>query len=54
MGSRLVLGIEPPYSPTRVVLRHPQLEVVDLGMHRIVEPTGLIVERASDDENSPP
>jgi hypothetical protein len=42
-GGRLVLGIEPPCSPASVALRHPRLEVFDLGAHRAAETADLIV-----------
>jgi hypothetical protein len=50
----LVLGVKPPCSPARIVLRRPQLEVFDLGAHRAAETAGLIVETASNNEDSPP
>jgi hypothetical protein len=53
-GGRLVLGVKPPRSPARIVLKHPQLEVFNFGVHCAAETAGLIVERAPDDEDSPP
>jgi hypothetical protein len=44
-GGRLNLGIEPPCSLARVVFKHPQYEVFDIGAYRAVETTGLIVQR---------
>jgi hypothetical protein len=50
----LILGIEPSCPPSRVVLGHPQYEILNVGAHRAVETTGLIVKRAPDDENPLP
>jgi hypothetical protein len=52
--NRLILGVEPSRPPADVVLRHAQIEVLDVRAHRAAETTGLVVERASDDEDSPP
>jgi hypothetical protein len=53
-GGRLVLGIKPPRSLARIVLKCPQLEVFDFEAHRAAETAGLIVERVPNDEDSPP
>jgi hypothetical protein len=50
----LVLGIKPSCSPAGIVLRRLQIEVFNVGVHLAAETTGLIVERAPDDEDSPP
>jgi hypothetical protein len=50
----LIPGIEPSCPPARVVLGHPQYEILDVGAHRAVETIGLIVKRALDGENSLP
>jgi hypothetical protein len=49
----LVLGVEPPRPTTDIVLWCAQIEVCDVGAHRAAETTGLIVERASNNEESP-
>jgi hypothetical protein len=53
-GGRLVLSIKPPCSPARIVLRRPQIEVFDFGVHRAAKTAGLIVERAPNNKDSPP
>jgi hypothetical protein len=51
---RLVLGVKPSCPPARIVLRHLQIEVFDVGAHLADKTAGLIVVRAPDDEDSPP
>jgi hypothetical protein len=51
---RLVLGIKPSCPPIRIVLRCSKIEIFDAGAHLAAETADLIVERASDDEDSPP
>jgi hypothetical protein len=50
----LILGVEPSRPPANVVPRCVQIEVFSVGVHRAVETAGLVMERASDDKNSPP
>jgi hypothetical protein len=50
----LILGIEPFLPLADVVLWHAQVEVLGVRPHYAVETAGLVVERASDDEDSPP
>jgi hypothetical protein len=49
----LILGVEPSCPLADVVLRRAQIEVFGVGAHRAVETAGLVMERASDDKNSP-
>jgi hypothetical protein len=41
-GGRLVFGVKPPRSPAMIVLGHPQLEVFNLGAHRVIGQRCLI------------
>jgi hypothetical protein len=50
----LVPGVEPSCSPAGIVLRHSQLDVLDVETHCAAETAGLIMERAPDDEDLPP
>jgi hypothetical protein len=50
----LVLGVEPFRPPPRIVLRHPKIEVLDIRAHLAAKTVSLIMERAPNDENSPP
>jgi hypothetical protein len=50
----LVLGVKPSCPPPRIVLRCLLIELFDVGAHLAAETAGLIVERAPDDEDSPP
>jgi hypothetical protein len=50
----LVLGVKPFHSLARIVLQHPKFEVLNIRVHLTAKTTGLIMERAPDDENSPP
>jgi hypothetical protein len=49
-----VLGIEPLCSPAGIVFWHSKVEVLDVLTHLAAEAAGLVMERAPDDENSPP
>jgi hypothetical protein len=49
----LILGIEPSRPPADVVLRRAQIEVLNVGVHRAIETAGLVMERASDEKDSP-
>jgi hypothetical protein len=53
-GSRMVLGVKPPCSLAGIILRCPQLEVFNFRTHRAAETAGLVIERAPDNEDSPP
>jgi hypothetical protein len=53
-GGGLVLGIEPFRPPAGIILRRPKIELLDIRAHLTARTTGLIMERAPDDENSPP
>jgi hypothetical protein len=50
----LIPSIEPSCPLARVVLGHPQYEILDVGAHRAVETIGLIVKRVPDSKNSLP
>jgi hypothetical protein len=50
----LVLGVEPFRPPAGIVLGHSKIEVLNIRAHLTAKTTGLIMERAPDDENSPP
>jgi hypothetical protein len=53
-GGGLVLGVKPSCSPAGIILQRSQLEVFDVGMHHAAKDTGLIMERAPNDEDFPP
>jgi hypothetical protein len=50
----LVLGVKPSCPPAGIVLRCSQIEVLNVRAHLAAETSSLIVERAPDDEDSPP
>jgi hypothetical protein len=50
----LILGVEPFRPLADVVLQCAQIEVLGVSAHCAVETAGLVVERASEDEDSPP
>jgi hypothetical protein len=53
-GGGLVLGIEPLCPPAGIVFRRSKAEVFNVLAHLAAEATGLVMERAPDDENSSP
>jgi hypothetical protein len=50
----LVLGIKLFCPPAMIVLWCLKIEVLDIRSHLTAKTAGLIMERAPDDENSPP
>jgi hypothetical protein len=53
-GGGLVLGIEPFRPLASIVLQCPKIEVLDIRAHLTSKTANLIIERAPNDENSPP
>jgi hypothetical protein len=53
-GEEFVLGIQPLCPPTMIVLRHLEIEIVDVLVHLATEAASLVVRRTPDGENSTP
>jgi hypothetical protein len=53
-GEEFVLGIEPFCPPTRIVLRHLEIEIFDVLTHLAAEAASLVVRRTPDGEDSTP
>jgi hypothetical protein len=49
-----VPGIEPLHPLAGIVFRHLEIEVLDILAHLAAEAASLVVQRASNDENSAP
>jgi hypothetical protein len=49
-----VPGVEPLRPPTGIILRRSKVELLDIRPHLTAEATGLVMEGAPNDDDSPP